>query len=128
MNQIVLDFNTAHKNLWVQIFQVPYETVRDTKLQTVQYIHHIIPCDEWLFNIKIKNSNICSFCNETDTLPHFFGKCRKVNNFWKYRFNWWKILTNQDVINQYNDLEKCILMGFPETSDDIFVLNYCINR
>ncbi len=27
---------------------------------------------------------------------------------------------------QYNDLEECILMGFPETSDDILVLNYCI--
>ncbi len=79
-----------------------------------------------MFNIKIKNSNICSFCNETDTLPHFFVKCRKVNNFRKYWFNWWKILTNQDVINQYNDLGECILMGFPETSDDILVLNYCI--
>ncbi len=44
----------------------------------------------------------------------------------KYWFNWWKILTNQDVINQYNDVQECILMGFPETSDDIIVLNYCI--
>ncbi len=37
-----------------------------------------------------------------------------------------EILTNQDVMNQYDDLEECILMGFSETSDDIFVLNYCI--
>ncbi len=122
------DFSTAHKNIWVRIFKLPFKTVRDTKLQTFQYrlLHHFIPCNEWLFNIKIKNSNICSFCNETDTLPHFFVKCRKVNNFWKYWFNWWKILTNQDVMNQYNYLAECILMGFPETSDDILVLNYCI--
>ncbi len=48
-----------------------FSIVRDTKLQTFQYriLHHIIPY-EWLFNIKIKNSNICSFCNETDTVPH----------------------------------------------------------
>ncbi len=52
-------------------------------------------------------------------LPHFFVKCRKVNNLWKYWFNWWKILTNQDVMNQHNELEECIIMGFPETSDDI---------
>ncbi len=76
--------------------------------------------------LKLKNSNIFSFCNETDTLPHIFAKCRKVNNVWKYWLNWWKILTNQDVMKQYNDLEECILMGFPETSDDILVLNYCI--
>ncbi len=122
------DFSTAHKSIWIRIFKLPFKTVRDTKLQTFQYriLHHIIPCNEWLFNIKIKNSNICSLCNETDTLPHFFVKCRKVNNVWKYWFNWWKILTNQDVMKQYNDLEKCILMGFPETSDDILILNYCI--
>ncbi len=29
-------------------------------------------------------------------------------------------------MNQYNDLGECLLMGFPETSDDIRVLNYCI--
>ncbi len=98
------------------MFKLPFKTVRDTKLQTFQYrILHIIPCNEWLFKIKIKNSNSCSFCNEIDTLPHFFVKCRKVNNFWKYWFNWLKILTNQDVMNQYNDLEECILIGFQET-------------
>ncbi len=59
-----------------------FKTVRDTKLQTFQYriLHYIIPYNELLFNVKIKNSNICSSCNETDTLPHFFVKCRKVNN------------------------------------------------
>ncbi len=30
-------------------------------------------------------------------------------------------------MNQYNDLEESILMGFPETSDDILVLNYILN-
>ncbi len=29
-------------------------------------------------------------------------------------------------MNQSNDLEECILIGFPETSDGILVLNYCI--
>ncbi len=29
-------------------------------------------------------------------------------------------------MNQHNDLEKCILVGFPNTSDDIRDLNYCI--
>ncbi len=116
------------KKIWVRIFKLSFKTVKDTKLQKFQYriLHYIIPCNEWLFNIKIKNSNICSFCNETDFLPHFFARCRKVNNFWKYWYNWWKILTNQDVMNQYNDLEECILMGFPETADEILALNYYI--
>ncbi len=58
-------------------------TIIERHLQTFQYriLHHIITCSEWLFNIKIKYSNICSFCNETDTLLHFFVKCRKENNF-----------------------------------------------
>ncbi len=29
-------------------------------------------------------------------------------------------------MNHHNHLEECVLMGFPEISDDILVLNYCI--
>ncbi len=29
-------------------------------------------------------------------------------------------------MNQYNYLEECLLMSFPETSDDILVLTFCI--
>ncbi len=53
------DFSTAHKNIWVRIFKLPFKTVRDTKLQTFQYgiLHHIMPCNECLFNIfKLKTA------------------------------------------------------------------------
>ncbi len=79
-----------------------------------------------LFNLKIKNSKICNYCNEIDTQPHFFLLCEKVNHFWNYWFNWWKTLTGLNIWDHYDDLEEYILMGFPETSEDIEALNYCL--
>ncbi len=46
----------------------------------------VIPCNKWLYNIKIKESAICNHCNEVDDIPHFFFlKCSKVKEFW----TWW---------------------------------------
>ncbi len=78
------------------------------------------------FNLKIKNSKICNYCNEIDTQPHFFLLCEKVNHFWDNWFNWWKALTGLNIWDHYNDLEECILIRFPETSEDIEALNYCV--
>ncbi len=61
-----------------------------------------------------------------DTHPHFFLLCDTVNHFWNYWFNWWKIPTGLNIWDHYNDLTECILMGFPETSEDIEPLNYCV--
>ncbi len=47
-------FNEASTNVWPRIFNLPFKTVRDTKIQTFQYriIQKIIPY-KWLHNIKI---------------------------------------------------------------------------
>ncbi len=49
-----------------------YFTVRKTKTQTIQYrmIHIIIPCNKWLYNIKIRNNKIIDFCIEIDDISH----------------------------------------------------------
>ncbi len=42
------DFNTADSKIWKRIFKLPFNTVRDTKIQTFQYriLHKIIPCNK----------------------------------------------------------------------------------
>ncbi len=89
------ELDSVSISIWIRIFKLPFRTVRETKLQTFQYkiIHHIIPCNVWLFNLKFKNSKICNYCNEIDTQPHFFLLCEKENHFWNYWFNWWTTLT-----------------------------------
>ncbi len=74
------DFNSAESNVWKQIFRLPFKTVRDTKIRTFQFrlLHRIIPCNNWLHNIKIKERNICDFCSNVVDLPHFFLHCSSI--------------------------------------------------
>ncbi len=78
--------NNVEPHKWKRIFKMSFITVRGTKIQTFQYkiIHNIISCNQWLYNIKIKENNKCTFCNDIDNLPHFFLKCDKVKQFWSH--------------------------------------------
>ena len=79
------------ENDWKNIFKVCYYAVRETKLQALQYkiIHRIIPCQKWLFTLKCSDSPICLYCQDTDTLLHYFVECHSVLNFWKQLESWW---------------------------------------
>ncbi len=92
-------------------------------------LHRVIPCTKWLYNIKIKESAICNYCNEVDNILHFFLKCSKVKEFWNMMINWLKQLTE---LNLQNILifNECIMFGFPdpilETGEKICAFNFCI--
>ena len=61
-------------NEWASIFTSPFFTCRSTKLQSFQYrlLHRTITCNHWLFKVKIKDSPLCDWCKEDDTIEHFF--------------------------------------------------------
>ncbi len=52
-------------------------------------------------------------------------KYEKTEELWLFFFNWWKKLTNMDIINNIKDLEECVLFEFPFNSEQIEVFNYC---
>jgi len=128
---IYSSLNDAHTSEWKAIFNHPFKTCRETKLQSLQFkiIHRTIACNHWLYNIKIAENNTCIFCNShPDTIEHFFLLCNNVNHFWVSFNNWWKGLTNQNLIeiNIPSKLQQNILFGFPDHTDTTSVLNYCI--
>jgi hypothetical protein len=130
-NETYSHLNNALNEEWNNIFNLPFKTCRETKLQSFQYrlIHRIIPCNKWLFNLKILDSNMCSFCNkEIDTIQHFFLLCENINLFWKTFNNWWYRLTkvNFTTISNTNRLQQNILFGFINPEYNTTVLNYCI--
>lgn len=82
---------TPSPNLdWSSIFQLPYKTTRETKLQSFAYktAYLIIPCNKYLRHIRIKEADTCDFCGEVDSLSHFFLKCSGVTSFWESLFQW----------------------------------------
>ena len=118
-------FKCVDNSVWERIFEMPFLVTRETKLQSFQYrlVHRIIPCNKWLYNISIRETSKCTFCDNEDTIIHYFLKCPNTNLFWKCFYNWWYTITH---ITIQDSLEEHILFGYPGNSDVEIVLNFCI--
>ncbi len=116
------------EEIWHRIFLMPFTTTRETKLQSFQYkiTHRIIACNKWLFDIKIKESKICNYCEEVDDLQHFFLHCNKIEQFWESFINWWNRINTITLEHDFEELDECILFGFPGKGDIVIVVNYCV--
>ena len=89
--------------MWEIIFTLSFKSCEETYLQSFQYkiIHRIIPCNHWLYDLKVKENPECERCKIDDTIPHFFIHCSMLNNFWTFLSNWWlrtfkAIVPNED--------------------------------
>jgi len=113
---------------WSTIFSIPFKCARETSIQSFQYKlnHRIVACNKWLFNITIKDSDQCEYCQCIDTIIHFFIECEKVSQFWKIFFKWWNNLAEIKINVLSNELREIIIFGFPSPNDHITVLNYCL--
>ena len=66
-------------------FTIPFRTTKETKLHwlQLQIIHRIIPYNNFVFKIKVKDSPICSFCkDDLETKEHIFADCNIVKEVW----------------------------------------------
>ncbi len=129
--EIYRDFKIADSKSWPRIFKLPFNLIRETKIQTFPYkiLHRVIPCNKWLYNIKIKTSETCDYCKGIDDIPHFFLYCPKVKMFWDLILNWLENVSNLELKNS-PILEECLIFGFPESNkivkEKIYVINFCI--
>ena len=76
--------------------------------------------------MKLKETPVCSFCNELDDVPNFFVNCDNVSDIWKDFFIWWNRIGYFVVDFPTRNSEKDILFGLPNESDNQMVLNFCI--
>lgn len=63
----------------------PFKSCKNTKLQWFQYRinQRIISTNDFLFKIKLRDNNLCTFCNNTaEKIEHLFWYCEIINNFW----------------------------------------------
>lgn len=75
---------------WSSICRSPFKTVRETKIQTLQYkiLNRIIPCNSFLKQLRIREDESCTFCSETDSIAHFLFLCPMVQAFWQKICSW----------------------------------------
>ena len=58
------DFYDIIPKIWEVIYKMPYQLVK-------------------------KDSDICDYCEQQDTIIHYFIGCINVRNLWLYFCNWW---------------------------------------
>ena len=122
-----VDFDMSEEE-WADVFLRPYICLRETKLQSIQYkiINSIINCNKKLFDMKIKNSPVCSYCDETDDIGHFFFMCKDVYKFWNRICTWWNTLDYDDVDFPAFSNVKTVIFGSPCITETVAVLNFCM--
>lgn len=107
------------------IYTLPYKSIRLTEIQALQYkiLYRIFNCNEWLHKIGILDNSKCRFCNETETLEHYFFQCSVTNYFWSAFLTWWNTL---EVPKCQRLLEHDIIFGVPWILGSAKILNCCI--
>ena len=82
------------KEVWLNRFPLDREDSRvwsnarnycsETKIVELQWkiLHAIYPTGVLLHKMKIKDNELCDFCGERDTLPHFFVECTVAKAAW----------------------------------------------
>ena len=116
---------------WPQIFQIPFQSCRDTYLQSFQYriIHRILPCNNWLYKLKVIDTKVCTFqyCTDTnspiDNIRHYFLECPPANQFWNSFVTWWNTL---NYLKLCPLVEENILLGFMGNTFEDTALNFCL--
>jgi hypothetical protein len=106
-------------------YMLPYKVSKLTILQALQYkiLNKIINCNYWLNKIQIIDSSKCRFCQEEETIEHFFFACALTKQFWHAFLTWWNVGDNE-----YHNIlkEKDIILGHNLGDKKDNTLNCCI--
>ena len=115
---------------WQNIFLIPFQSCRETYLQSFQYriIHRILPCNSWLNNIGVSDTNLCKYrycdSNDIDNIQHFLIHCKLTFKFWQNFKQWWNTLN----IENFDPFEKeeYIIFGPHIINNTTLVINFCL--
>ena len=107
---------------WLEIFKLAHDTVIESKLKVFQYklLLRILPTNRLLRLRKIRQSNLCSFCDkETESISHLFWECESVLRFW----NSLSLLVSETNVLQIDFNQRNILFGI---SKGLLSVNFLI--
>ena len=96
------------------------------KIQSFQYsiIHQYFPCNLYLSKWREDVLSKCNFCDNIDTLIHYFTECKVVTTFWIQLEHW---LNNTLDLDEKITLDGCdIMLGKLDQKDYINVINFVI--
>lgn len=106
---------------WQSIYKTPFQSLRETKLQSFQFkiLYRIIPCNCYLKQLRIKENDICNYCNTQDIIQHFLYDCPRVQSLWSQFCSWFNRETHIDL----NVSPEEYLLGVTHSHYNLTVVN-----
>ena len=108
---------------WETIYQKPFRAVKNHKYIMFQFkiFHRILSTNSSLHKFGLKETMLCSFCNETkESILHLFCECSVVKNLW---FEISELLKNKCNIDMSFTNKEIILGSDSEnTSKDMLMI------
>ena len=109
-----------NEELWCKLFSSNFRCTIESKLRSFQYqiLLRSLPTNKSLKEWKIKNSDLCFYCNlEPETIEHLFWICPIINAFWKSVIN--KLEPFLDIKSFVNPTN--ILLGCCDSTGNILI-------
>ena len=102
-----------------------YRLMENIRICNVQFklLHRIINCNQKLKLWKIKDNDKCNFCDQTDTIEHYFVECHRAKNIWTEVTEW--IMEATQTKFPVNDQEKLLGIYNSEELPAINCINWC---
>lgn len=118
---------------WRNIFALPFQITKSTKLQSLQYriTHRFFPTRRYLFIRNVVDDPFCDECGEVDSLEHYFVECEEVKTFWRELAN--SINRRVERKHAFICSKKNILFGCLDTTNIVNLIiliakQYIVNQ
>ena len=111
---------------WKEAYLLPFEVTKSTKLIEFQFklLHKRLSTNSYLYKIKIKNSESCTFCKtQKEDITHLFWYCECAASLW-YQI---EIMIKQlNIVSNNFNLDIVTALGLRKNkSKGKFILSFC---
>ena len=116
-----------NEKIWQNIFKACIKSVIDNDLVWFQYkiLFNILDTNEYLYKIKISNSNLCRLCGECpETILHLFAQCKEVQDLWQNLNSW---IRNKLSIH-IDLLDSRKILGYEDYDTHFWPLNFILTN
>ena len=113
---------------WPYTWTLIHRLKLDTKCIVLQWkiLQKIYPTKVLLQKMGIKDNNICTSCNEIDSISHFFVTCKAVRALWEYIES--STQTHLNVKDRLLGYEHHNFVKFQNLNKMIIVAKLCISK
>ena len=118
-NLLNVNEDPAIENSWSQIYElqsfkpfwlVSFNSTKETRLQELQWkiLMGIYPTGTLLYKMKLRQSELCEYCNTRDNIEHFFFSCLILRKLWETVSNTLNALFGK----RFNISQETVILGW----------------